>query len=184
VLATAGALSCFGLERRAALWQAGALAVLDDGVIPGAEVTPPAPQLAPMTAIEQTFADLWATGTSGTHPVQHLRAHLNARGAVPAARIRQLADQQPVTIGALVTHRQRPPTAKGTCFLALEDETGLANVIVPPWIWDRYAHTVVDHAGLLITGHIERADGAVNVIAHRLQPLTFATPHRARHHHR
>lgn len=177
-LATAGAFNGFGIDRRAALWQAGALATLDEDIIPGADLTPPAPPLTPMTAVELTIADLWATGTSPTHPVHHLRSHLDAYGAVTAAGIQHLPDQQPVTIGALVTHRQRPPTAKGTAFLAIEDETGLANVILAPPVWDRHARIVLDHAGLLITGHIERADGAVNIIAHRLQPLTLATPQR------
>ncbi|MFI6689511.1 error-prone DNA polymerase [Streptomyces sp. NPDC050485] len=180
-LATAGALTGFGLSRRDALWAAGALAHRGEDLLPGTATPPAAPDLPTMTVIEETFADLWATGASAdSHPVQHLRAHLERCGAVPAAAVRQLPDQSPVLLGGLVTHRQRPPTAKGTCFLNLEDETGMTNIIVPPHIWDRHHKTAIDHAGLLIHGLVERNDGALNVVAHRLDPLRISTPRSGR----
>ncbi|MEL3948787.1 error-prone DNA polymerase [Streptomyces sp. LNU-CPARS28] len=176
-LATAGALAAFGVDRREALWAAGALAGVDDSFLPGATTPPTAPDLPAMTAVEQTFADLWATGSSpDSHPVQHLRAHLEAGGVVTAAEVRRLPGGTPVTIGGLVTHRQRPPTAKGTCFLNIEDETGMTNVIVPPPVWDAHMKLAVDNAGLLVHGRVERADGAVNLVARRLEPLVLTHP--------
>ncbi|MEU9415941.1 OB-fold nucleic acid binding domain-containing protein [Streptomyces sp. NPDC048272] len=98
-------------------------------------------------------------------------------GAVPpAADVRLLTDRTPVLLGGLVTHRQRPPTAKGTCFLNMEDESGMTNIIVPPPVWDRYQRVAADHAGLLIHGTVERSDGAINVLAHRIEPLHLTTP--------
>ncbi|WP_419993727.1 error-prone DNA polymerase [Streptomyces boninensis] len=180
-LATAGALGAFGVDRREALWAAGALAGVDEASLPGVSAPPPAPDLPGMTVVEQTFADLWATGSSpDTHPVQHLRSHLDARHVLTAAAARQLPHGTSLTIGGLVTHRQRPPTAKGTCFLNIEDETGMTNVIVPPPVWDTHMKMAVDNAGLLVHGRIERADGAVNLVARRLEPLVVATPERGR----
>lgn len=176
-LATAGAFNGFGVDRRAALWSAGVLAHASDGQLPGTVAPPEPPGLPAMTVVEQTFADLWATGASpDTHPVEHLRDHLNRCGVTSAADVRLLTDRTPVLIGGLVTHRQRPPTAKGTCFLNMEDESGMTNIIVPPPVWDRYQRVAVDHAGLLIHGTVERTDGAINVLAHRIEPLQLTTP--------
>ncbi|MEV8546959.1 error-prone DNA polymerase [Streptomyces sp. NPDC051572] len=180
-LATAGAFGCFGLSRREALWRAGALAAVDERTLPGAAQASPAPELPALGPIEATFADLWATGASpDTHPVQYLRDHLRAVDAVSAVELRQLADGEPASLGGLVTHRQRPPTAKGTCFLSIEDETGLANVIVPPATWERHRRTATEHAGLLIHGVVERSRGCVNLVARRLEPLKVVVPARRR----
>src|SRR5499433_366977 len=75
-LAMAGAFGCFGLGRREALWAAGAAATIRAGQLPGTTVGLATPPLTAMTADEETFADLWATGTSGTHPVAHIRKPL------------------------------------------------------------------------------------------------------------
>ncbi|OEV04054.1 DNA polymerase, partial [Streptomyces nanshensis] len=176
-LATAGAFTCFGISRRKALWAAGALARVDETLLPGTTAAPDPPALPAMSVIEETFADLWTTGASpDTHPIQHIRPHLQARGALPAAAVRNLPDGTGLVLGGLVTHRQRPPTAKGTCFLNIEDESGMINVIVPPPVWDAHMKMAVDHAALLIHGRIERSRGAINLIARRLEPLIVTTP--------
>ncbi|MFJ9691674.1 error-prone DNA polymerase [Kitasatospora sp. NPDC101183] len=172
-LATAGAFDCFGLARRQALWSAGAFAGTSSadllpGTTPGAE----APDLPGMSPIEETIADLWATGTSATsHPLQHLRAHLDRGGAVSAAQLPDVPPGTAVVVGGLVTHRQRPPTAGGVLFLSLEDETGLINVICNRPVWESQRRTALDRAGLLVHGHVERDRGATNLIATRLTPL-------------
>ncbi|NJQ08488.1 error-prone DNA polymerase [Streptomyces lonarensis] len=178
-LATAGALDCLGSGRREAIWHAGAVAHRGQDPLPGTTAPPPAPDLPEMTATERTYADLWATGASaGPHPVEYLRDHLTARGAATAAEVRVLADRSPVLLGGLVTHRQRPPTAKGTCFLNIEDESGMTNVIVSPPVWRRYQRVALDHPGLVVHGTVERDRGAVNVVAHRIEPLRLDTPTR------
>ncbi|MFJ5925856.1 error-prone DNA polymerase [Kitasatospora sp. NPDC092948] len=171
-LATAGAFSCFGLSRRQALWSAGLYAATDPDSLPGTLPGADAPPLPAMTPIEETIADLWATGSSATsHPVQHLREALHRSGAVTAAQLRHVPPGTPVVVGALVTHRQRPPTAGGVLFLSLEDETGLINVICNRPVWQAHRRTVLERAGLLVHGTVERTHGATNLVATRIAPL-------------
>ncbi|WP_349259559.1 error-prone DNA polymerase [Actinospica sp.] len=178
-LATAGAFGCFGLARREALWQVGALAGTTEAHIPGTAGVDGVPELPAMTLVEQTFADLWATGTSpDSHPIAHTRELLDAAGYLRIADLEHLPDRHPVHVAGIVTHRQRPPTAGGVCFLSLEDETGLVNVVCSPGIWQRYQRVCLSHGALRITGHLERAerDGdkeskAINLVAGRLAPL-------------
>jgi error-prone DNA polymerase len=156
-LATAGAFGCFGLSRRAALWAAGAAASLREGQLPGTATGMTAPPLPAMTPAEETLADLWATSTYGTHPVAHIRAALDARQVLTAAAVRSAAaDGAEVAVAGLVTHRQRPPTARGVVFLSLEDETGMVNVICPPAVWERHQPAATVAPALLVRGRIER----------------------------
>ncbi|WP_235583005.1 error-prone DNA polymerase [Kitasatospora sp. Root107] len=174
-LATAGAFDCFGLTRRQALWSAGVLAGTDPDSIPGTAPGGQAPPLPAMTPVEQTIADLWATGTSATsHPVQHLRGDLDHAGAVPANELGSVPHGTQVLVGGLVTHRQRPPTAGGVLFLSLEDETGLINVVCNRHVWEPQRRTALDRAGLLVHGTVERRHGATNLVATRLAPLRVA----------
>ncbi|WP_033825684.1 error-prone DNA polymerase [Kitasatospora sp. MBT63] len=171
-LATAGAFGCFGLGRRQALWLAGVYATADPGTIPGTTPGGTAPALPAMTPVEETIADLWATGSSATsHPMQHLRATLRRAGALTAAELHATAPHTQVMVGGLVTHRQRPPTAGGVLFLSLEDETGLINVICSRPVWESQRRTALDRAGLLVHGQVERDHGATNLVATRLVPL-------------
>jgi error-prone DNA polymerase len=177
-LATAGAFGCFGLSRRAALWAAGAAASLRAGQLPGTATGLNAPPLPDMTPGEETLADLWATGTYGTHPVAHIRAALDARQVLTAAAARAADDGAMVTVAGLVTHRQRPPTARGVVFLSLEDETGMVNVICPPGVWERHRKPGMNSAtaapALAVRGRIERTGGAANLLAAGLRPLRVA----------
>jgi len=181
-LATAGAFGCFGLSRRAALWAAGAAASVRAGQLPGTTAGLAAPPLPVMTPSEETLADLWATGTYGTHPVAHIRAELAAQGVltVSSARSPDMTADSDVAVAGLVTHRQRPPTARGVVFISLEDETGMLNVICPPHVWARHRGPGTTAPALLIDGRIERTGGAVNLVATALHPLrvTAAVPSR------
>src|SRR5262249_21177570 len=96
---------------------------------------------------------------------------LDQLGAVTNA---QLAERRPgpVRIGGLVVTRQHPMTAKGTVFLALEDETGMVNVTLWPDTWARLRGVVRRHALLLADAHLERAWSVVNVIAREVRSLT------------
>ncbi len=179
-LALAGAFGCFGLSRREALWAAGAAATIRAGQLPGTTLGLAPPPLPVMTAAQETFADLWATGTYGTHPVEHIRDLLTARGVWPAAALRTAAPGAMVAVGGLVTHRQQPGTARGTVFLSLEDESGMANVICPPRVWERYRKIGVDASALVVHGRIERLDGAVSLLATRLQRLRVVAAARSR----
>jgi error-prone DNA polymerase len=179
-LATAGAFACFGVGRREALWAAGAAATIRPGQLPGTTPGLTAPALPPMSAAEETFADLWATGTYGTHPMEHIREMLAGRGVLPTAALQGARDRSVITVGGLVTHRQQPGTARGVVFLSLEDESGMANVICPPTVWARYRKIGVDASALLVHGRIERLDGAVSLLATRLERLRVVAAARSR----
>jgi error-prone DNA polymerase len=179
-LATADAFGCFGIGRREALWAAGAAATIRPGQLPGTTPGLAAPPLPAMTAAEETFADLWATGTYGTHPVTHIREQLAERGVIGAAELRKARPGANVTIAGQVTHRQQPGTARGVVFLGLEDETGLANVICPPAVWERHRRLAMEASALLVTGRVERLDGAVSLLAMRLRRLRVVAAARSR----
>jgi len=85
-----------------------------------------------------------------------------------------------VAVGGLVTHRQQPGTARGVVFLSLEDETGMANIICPPGVWQRYRKIGVDASALLVRGRVERLDGAVSLLATRLERLRVVAAARSR----
>jgi error-prone DNA polymerase len=190
-LATAGAFTCFGLTRREALWRAGSLAGTTEAHLPGTSGVEHTPDLPAMSPVEQTFADLWATGTSpDSHPIAHLRDELDATGHTRVADLGGLPNRTLVHVAGIVTHRQRPPTAGGVCFLSLEDETGLVNIVCSPAVWQKYRRIGLAHGALRITGHLERSDrstdadprgGALNVVAGRLAALRVtAQPGRIR----
>jgi error-prone DNA polymerase len=179
-LAMGGAFGCFGVSRREALWAAGAAATIRPGQLPGTTLGMTAPALPAMTAAEETFADLWATGTYSTHPIEHIRDLLAADRVLPTASLMTARNGQLVAVGGLVTHRQQPGTAGGVVFLSLEDETGMCNIICPPSVWQRYRKIGVDANALLIHGKIERLDGAVSLLASRLQRLKVVAATRSR----
>jgi error-prone DNA polymerase len=213
-LATAGALGCFGIDRRAALWAAGVVAGVRPEHLPGSAVGLEAPVLPGMTDVEETVADIWATGVSpDSHPMQHLRERLDGLGAIRIDRLDPLGgdhaeeeradptmnaeeeradptmnaeeeradptmnadpDRPPrrVLVGGLVTHRQRPATARGVTFVNLEDESGMLNVTCSEGLWARYRSVALGSAALLVRGRLERSpEGVLNLVADRLQRL-------------
>jgi error-prone DNA polymerase len=172
-LATAGAFDCLGTDRRSALWAAGAAADTRPGQLdlpsPSEQQTPALPQLSEP---EQLMADLWATGiTRDRYPTALLRERLNGLGVSSSAQLRQLPDRTRVTVAGIVTHRQRPATARGITFVNLEDEFGMINVICDPVVWQRHRLVARQSGGLLIRGMLERGDGVVNVSAERIDRL-------------
>lgn len=113
-LATSGAFSSLGTDRREALWQAGAVARDRPQYLPGTATAGHAPALPGMTALELTVADVWATGiTPDHHPVEFLRAQLDELGALPTAAVINVPDGTRILVGGAITHRQRPATAGG-----------------------------------------------------------------------
>jgi error-prone DNA polymerase len=179
-LATAGALE--GLpardgapevhDRRRSLWAAGALALGGPERLPGLVSGEQAPPLPEMSALEEVDADMWATGlTVGKTAVELARPHLDAMGAIPAGRIAGAETDGKVLVGGVVTHRQRPESAKGTVFLNLEDETGMVNVICSPGAWERWRDVARGAPALMVRGRLERVDGVVSVVAEKIVPL-------------
>jgi error-prone DNA polymerase len=174
-MATAGAFGCFGLERREALWAVGALSQSRPDRLAGVVTGARSPTLPGMTPVEESVADLWATGVSPDgHPTRFLRQRLTELGVVSATGLWEATPGQRVLVGGIVTHRQRPMTAQGTTFLNLEDETGLINVVCSKGCWARYRRVARDAPALLVRGRLERSEGVINVVADRLDPLPVA----------
>jgi error-prone DNA polymerase len=175
-LATSGALGCFGLSRREALWAAGALSRSGPQRLPGIVSGEKAPPLPPMNSLDEASADLWSTGLSTRwSPIQFVRGHLDGLGAIRACDLETVEHGATVTLGGVVTHRQRPATAGGTIFLNLEDETGMANVICSVGAWARYRRLARTAPALLVKARVERDQGAVALVVQRMEALDIAT---------
>ena len=130
-----------------------------------------APDLPPISEPERVGDAYAVVGLDARRQVVELfRPALERLGAVPNAA---LADRRPgqVRIGGLVVTRQHPMTAKGTVFLALEDETGMVNVTLWPDTWAKLRGVVRRHALLLVDGDLQRESSVVNVIAREVRPL-------------
>ena len=174
-LSGSGALECFGLTRREALWQAAKAArpegplfegkTIDDGACPLPEMTPP----------ERTEADYaLAQLTVGPHRVAHLRARIDRLGVTPAAALAAAPDGRRVKLAGSVVVRQRPGTANGFVFITLEDETGLAQAIISPDLFRRQRAVLLGHGGLIVEGLLQKRHGTLSVKAARLWPLEEA----------
>jgi len=175
-LAHAGAFAAFGLTRREALWQAGALP--KEPLLRQAEAcSEPPPShvertLPEMTPLERSLADYAEVGlTVGPHVVGYLRTELREQGVSSAAELARARHGQWVRIGGLVIVRQRPGTAKGMCFLTVEDETGIANAAVTPQVFAQYRALVHTAALLRIEGPLQKIDGVLHVFARRMLEL-------------
>jgi error-prone DNA polymerase len=179
-LAAADAFAGFGLSRRQALWTAGAAAQERHNRLPGTTTGIHAPMLPGMDPVDEMVADVWATGLSpATHPVQFAREHLTRLGALPIATLPTVEDKTRVLVGGIVTHRQRPATARGVTFINLEDETGMLNITCSPGLWTKFGRTARSSPALLVHGTLQHADGVTNLNADRLSPL--AVPVRRGH---
>jgi error-prone DNA polymerase len=171
-LAEIGALNSLDkIHRRDALWQA-QRAVLPVGpLLEALEETGESP-LAAMNTEERLAADYRGTGlTVGPHPMAHRRVEMNALGVKRAADLAAVPDGRFVRIAGAVIVRQRPGTAKGFVFLSMEDETGIANAIVTPQIFDRFKFEVLTEPYLLVEGVLQNLDGVISIKAARVQPL-------------
>ncbi|WP_448855209.1 error-prone DNA polymerase [Corynebacterium camporealensis] len=172
-LASAGALSCFGIDRRQALWQAGVAATEKEDMLPGLSAIS-APALPGMSAFELMAADVASTGvTPDLQPIQTVRAQLADAHVLTSANLREVADGTRVRVAGIVTHRQRPQTAAGVIFLGMEDETGLSNIMISPGLWERQKVLARTAKALIVRGIVSNASGAVTVTADKLEPLVM-----------
>jgi error-prone DNA polymerase len=175
MLARIGALAPLGFTRRGALWET-ARAVRPAGPLlealghaPGTGDPSPLPE---MTRLERLTADYAGTGvTLGAHPMALRRSAMAPLGVVRAIDLSTLPNGDEVLVAGSVIVRQRPGTAKGFVFLSLEDETGIANVIVRPPLFERYRLVLVTEPFLLIQGTLQQQDGVTSVRAEHVSPL-------------
>jgi error-prone DNA polymerase len=175
-----GALDSLGRPRRELLWQLREVAGSVRGSVPGRVAGRPmdlrlpptdAPTLPGLTESERIGDAYAVVGLDARRQVVSLyRPALERLGAVPNAALAERR-QGPVRLGGLVVTRQHPMTAKGTVFLALEDETGMVNVTLWPDTWARLRGVVRRHALLLVDGDLQRESSVVNVVAREVRPL-------------
>jgi error-prone DNA polymerase len=205
-LAEIGALNAFGYHRRSALWQiekairpAGELFESDAT----GQQSPPTPRsphlrasryggqadfptspppehdspLRPMSPPERLLADYAGTSlTIGPHPMAMRRAELALRGVLRATDLPRGRHGRRVRVAGAVITRQRPGTAKGFVFLTLEDETGIANIIVQPDLFSTHRSVIVGEPYLLVEGTLQIQEGVTSVKADRVLPLAGVGP--------
>ncbi|HEX5216534.1 MAG TPA: error-prone DNA polymerase [Vicinamibacterales bacterium] len=190
-LAEIGALASFGGDRRTALWQAEragrpAGPLLSDEEQeheepPGPRAQRPGPDsespLPEMDLLDRITADYDGTGlTIGPHPMSLIRGSLAPRGVQRAFDLTRGRPGRRVRVAGAVITRQRPGTAKGFVFLSLEDETGIANIIVNPDVYAAHKRVIVDEPYLLIDGTLQHQQGSVSVKADRVEALRYSGP--------
>ena len=179
MLAEIGALNSLGHDRRSAMWQV-ERAIRPAGELfdstmepwnPGTLVPGRSP-LEEMTVHERLVADYTGTGlTVGPHPLTFRRQELATRGVLPASALPKTRSGRRVRTAGMVITRQRPGTAKGFVFLTLEDETGIANIIIRPDLYAADRLTVVESSFLLVEGVLQNLDGTTSIKAERLSKL-------------
>jgi error-prone DNA polymerase len=188
-LAAIGAFNAFGYDRRSALWQI-EKAVRPSGELfvgepesqrarePGGQgAREPGPPLRPMTPPERLMADYAGTSlTIGPHPMAMRRAELALRGVLRAIDLPRGRHGRRVRVAGAVITRQRPGTAKGFVFLTLEDETGIANIIVQPDLFSEQRAAIVGASYLIVDGTLQIQEGVTSVKAVRVLPLTGGEP--------
>ena len=182
-LAGAGAFDVFGVSRRQALWEAGAAATVREDQLPLASAAT-TPTLPGLSDVELAATDAWATGITPTsYPTQFLRPRLRAMGVLAAETLLSVPDGSRVVVGGAVTHRQRPATASGVTFINLEDETGMVNVVCSVGLWSKYRALAHSASALIVRGRVQNAEGAVTVVADRLQRMDLRVGTRSRDWH-
>ena len=125
-----------------------------------------------MTEAQRLVADYAGTGlTVGRHPMALRRNELATRGIRRASDLRGERHGRRVRVAGMVITRQRPGTAKGFVFLTLEDETGVANIIVRPDLFARDRLTIVEAPFLIVDGVLQNQDGVTSVRAERVQAM-------------
>ncbi|WP_374643655.1 error-prone DNA polymerase [Tabrizicola sp.] len=181
VAAADGFRPAFGLARRPALW---AIKGLRDAELPlfaaaarredgmGAEAVEPAVALRPMAAGREVVEDYGHTGlTLRRHPVSFLRPDLARRRIVTCAEAMGARDRRWLEAAGIILVRQRPGSAKGVMFITLEDETGIANVVVWQKVFERFRRVVLSSGMIAVQGRIQREGEVVHLVAHRISDL-------------
>jgi error-prone DNA polymerase len=177
-LAEADAMRNMGIDRRQALWQAQALKDAPDlpifthadAVDEGAE---PAVLLPVMPQAEQVVADYQTLRLSlKAHPISFFRASLRKQGYISADQLPTLDHGRRVSLAGLVLVRQKPGSAKGVCFITLEDETGVANLVIWPKLFEHYRPVIMSARLLVVHGRMQTDGRVIHVVADRLENRT------------
>ncbi|WP_374530393.1 error-prone DNA polymerase [Novosphingobium sp.] len=180
-LASADCFNSLALSRRQALWDARSLIAAPDLPLfaaaaardEGAEALPTRLPVMPLS--EEVVADYQTQRLSlKAHPLAFLRASLAERGFVRAADLRARKYRSTVQVAGVVLIRQRPGSAKGVCFITLEDESGVANLVIWPDLMERQRKVIMGARLMEVQGRVEYDDEVIHVIATRLIDATDA----------
>jgi error-prone DNA polymerase len=175
-LSEADAFGSLGQGRRAALWQALAqerhlrdMPLFTD-LSEEAVAEPCLPEMSP---IDEVFHDYAATGLSlKAHPLSFYRSQLDEIGVLPAERLASLRTDRRVRVAGLVIMRQRPSTAKGITFVTIEDETGIANLVIHQNTWQRFYMIARRSTAWIAHGRVENKHTVIHVVIDRLEDLS------------
>lgn len=174
-LAAADAFGSMGLDRRAALWEARGLKDAPDLPLFRAERDEgdePLARLPQMPLCEQVVADYQTLRLSlKAHPMAFLRSSMARQGFVRAADLGGVANTRRLQLAGLVLVRQRPGSARGVCFITLEDETGVANLVVWPKVMAAFRKVIMTTRLMQVTGRVQRdpASGVIHIVVESLQ---------------
>jgi len=174
-LAEADAFQSLEIDRRAALWQAlgQERKAKHMPLLSGLTEDEPTAPLPPMPLVEQVFADYRMSGLSlKAHPIGFFREQLNKLRVTPARELDNTRDGRHLRVAGLVILRQRPGTAKGITFATIEDETGLANLVIRPNIWEQYYAVARRSPAWIAHGCLENKEGIIHLVVNRLEDLS------------
>ena len=185
-LAAADAFRSIGLDRRAALWDSRALKAAPDLPLftcveardEGAESEPV--KLPAMPLSEHVVNDYQTIRLSlKAHPMGFLREHYTGQKFVTADQLKATRDGKKLSIAGLVLIRQRPGSAKGVVFITIEDETGIANLVVWPDVFAKQRKIVMGARLMAVHGIVQKDedDGVIHVVARRLEDHTHMLRH-------
>ncbi|NBB17422.1 DNA polymerase III subunit alpha [Caulobacter sp. SLTY] len=179
LLAASDALGSLDLSRRGALWAARGLPrsrplplFAQAGV---AEEDGPPPQALPATAPSEEVVQDYETIRLSLkdHPLTFLRERLATAGAIACERVNSDPPNRKTAVGGVVLVRQRPGTAKGVCFITLEDETGVANIVVWPSVFEAFRPVIMSARMILVRGRLQRAEGVTHLVAESIEDWTW-----------
>jgi error-prone DNA polymerase len=179
-LAELGALASIDRSargRRAALWQVAALERNPDSLFAGLPPDETASPLPEMSPFEETLTDYRHSGlTTGPQILSYLRPTLRERGVLSSADLKNVPDGRRVKTAGQVIVRQRPRSAKGFCFLTLEDEAGTSNAILTPQMFRRFRIPLHGSSIVQIEGPIQNQEGVIHVRVQHLEGLAERGP--------
>ena len=168
-LVRAGALDSLSTDRRGLLWTLGGLQYEEEALV---EAPDEAVELPELEAREVLTWDYELLGLSpGDHPMRMLREKLKAKGVLSAADLAKVPAGRTVAIAGLVVVRQAPPTAKGHLFITLEDETGLANLIIRPDLYEKRRNLLHSATFLMVKGLMQRDGTSTSVLVREVRAM-------------
>src|SRR5580698_1997577 len=163
------------IHRRSALWQVERASRRIGPLLESIVESPEASPLQQMSDEERLVADFHGSGmTAGPHPMSYCRARLDSMNVKRACDLARIRDGEYTRVAGCVIARQRPGTAKGFVFLSLEDETGIANVIVRPDLYERNRIIINREKFLQVEGVLQNQDNVISIKAARVMPIAIS----------